>query len=69
MLLIPFLLLCLPLGLASPLWNPFDFLTGKDDKGKKEPAVLELPYGSYKSEYDEDSEMSVLPLSCALKMI
>ena len=55
------LLLCLPLAsVASPLKNPFNFLFGKDDKGPTQPAVLNLPYGSFTSEYNEDSDMSVL---------
>lgn len=51
MMLIPYLLLCLALGsAASPLEN---------DKRKTESAVLELSYGTFKSEYDEDTDMSV----------
>lgn len=50
-------LLCLPLG---SLAGPFDFLFGKPDNTNKkasDPAVLELPYGSFKSEYNEASDM------------
>lgn len=53
------LLLCLPLG---SLAGPFDFLFGKPDQtGKRasEPAVLDLPYGSFMSEYNEGSDMFV----------
>lgn len=55
------LLLCLPLG---SLAGPLDFLFGNADQtGKRatEPAVLDLPYGSFKSEYNEGSDMLVAP--------
>ena len=60
MLVLCFLLFSLPLvSVASPLENPFGFLSGKDEKGPTDPVSLELPYGIFKSEYDEDSDMSV----------
>lgn len=53
-------LVCHPLfSIASPLDNPFDFLSGGDEKGPTDPVSLELPYGTFKSEYDEGSDMLV----------
>lgn len=63
MLSLCLLFVCLPLAsIASPLHRAFNFLSGNGDKGPTYPVSLELPYGTFKSEYDENSDM-YLPLS------
>ncbi|CAI4217516.1 unnamed protein product [Parascedosporium putredinis] len=50
------LLLFLPLVSAAGL---FDFLLGWNSAKATDPAVLDLPYGSFKSEYRETSDIHV----------
>ncbi|SPO04892.1 related to triacylglycerol lipase I precursor [Cephalotrichum gorgonifer] len=50
------LFLFFPLGSVAGI---LDFLFDKGGKGPAKPAVLDLPYGSFKSEYNKDSDIHV----------